>query len=115
MDADGQGSVSFLIQGSSKSIHLTAGRVNGLWNSFEKLNLDCATGRLMKEPTRWQCPNSFPSTGKDKGRGEADQLISKGSEPVKVILSVSGLESYVLALHITEFTELLPEYLTSKN
>ena len=61
MDADGQGSVSFLIQGSSKLIHLTAGRVNGLWNSFEKLNLDCATGRLMKEPTRWQCPNSFPS------------------------------------------------------
>ena len=32
MDADGQGSVSFLIQGSSKLIHLTAGRVNGLWN-----------------------------------------------------------------------------------
>ena len=37
---------------------------------------------------------------------ETDQLISQGREPVKLTLSVSILENYVLALNITEFTEL---------
>jgi hypothetical protein len=32
MDADGQGGVLFLIQGSIKLIHFMAGQVNELWN-----------------------------------------------------------------------------------
>ena len=39
---------------------------------------------------------------------ETDQLISQGGEPVELIISVSILESYVLALNIAEFTELSP-------
>ena len=40
---------------------------------------------------------------------ETDQLISQGGEPVELIISVSILESYVLALNIAELTERLPK------
>jgi hypothetical protein len=39
---------------------------------------------------------------------ETDQLISQGGEPVDLIISVSKLDSYVLALNIAEFMELSP-------
>ena len=42
---------------------------------------------------------------------ETDQVISQGGKPVEFIVSVSRLESYVLALDIAEFTELSPEQL----
>ncbi len=37
---------------------------------------------------------------------ETDQLIGQSREPVELIISVSILESYVLALNIAERTEL---------
>jgi hypothetical protein len=37
---------------------------------------------------------------------ETDQLISRGGEPVELIISGSKLEGYVLALNIAKFTEL---------
>jgi hypothetical protein len=43
---------------------------------------------------------------------ETDQLISQGGEPVELIISVSILDSYVLALDIPELTELSPYFLS---
>ena len=40
---------------------------------------------------------------------KTDQLISQSGKPVELILRVSILESYILALNIAEFTELSPE------
>ena len=40
---------------------------------------------------------------------ETDQLISQGGKPVELIVGVSRLESYILALDIAEFTETSPE------
>ena len=49
--------------------------------------------------------------GRRRGRDEyvnfeTDQLVSQGGKPVELVLSVSILESYVLALNIAECTDL---------
>ena len=52
--------------------------------------------------------------GRGRGRDEhvnfeTDQLISQSGKPVELAISVSILESYILAFDIAEFTELSPE------
>lgn len=42
---------------------------------------------------------------------ESDQLIGQGGQPVEFVLSLSRLESYVLALDIAESTKLSPKQL----
>jgi hypothetical protein len=54
--------------------------------------------------------------GRRRGRDEhvnfeTYQLISQSGKPVELAISVSILESYVLALNIAEFTERSPEQL----
>ena len=46
-------------------------------SSFEKLFLELRHWPTYEGANRWQRPNSFPSTGKDKGRGDwFDRFLS---------------------------------------